>query len=268
MTRIALGVEYDGSLFHGWQKQVNASSIQETLEAALTEIACEPIQTVCAGRTDTGVHATGQIIHFDTHVIRPNKAWVLGCNALLPESIRVHWAVPVPTDFDARRSALARRYRYTIHNHPIRPSLLRHYLSWYYRALDVEKMREAALCFIGEHDFSAFRASGCQSRSPIRCLYDIKMARVNDQIMIELKANAFLHHMVRNMVGVLLEIGSGEKPVSWARAVLESRDRRLGGITAPATGLCLVEVQYPLKFGLPSMAAAPWFLNSNKELVI
>lgn len=268
MNRIALGLEYDGSQFHGWQKQKNVHSIQSALEKALSTVADEPIETICAGRTDAAVHATAQVVHFDTTRVRQDKAWILGANALLPAAIRVCWAKPTLPTFNARRSAIRRRYRYIIYNHPIRPSLMRDYVAWDYRALDDKKMAEAAKSWVGEHDFSSFRASGCQSHSPIRILYSLQVVRRGDHIILEFIANAFLHHMVRNMVGVLLEIGIGERPVSWAKTVLDVRDRRLAGVTALAAGLYLVEVQYPELFGLPRGAIGPWFLNIGKESVL
>jgi len=261
MVRIALGLEYDGSHFHGWQRQSVLSSVQETLEIALSQIAEEPISTICAGRTDKGVHATAQVVHFDTIAKRRAAAWVLGVNTLLPRSVRVLWGAEVDAHFDARRSAVSRCYRYIIYNHHIRPSLFRNYVSWIYKKLDVQKMREATQYWIGELDFSSFRATRCQSHSSFRKVHSIEITRQGCQVILEFKANAFLHHMVRNMAGVLIEIGSGERPVTWAKEVLEKRDRKAGGITAPATGLYLIDVQYSSAFTLPKADVTPWFLS-------
>lgn len=249
--RIALGIEYDGSQFQGWQRQATGPSVQAELESALSKVANIPIATICAGRTDTGVHASGQVVHFDSSVIRSEHAWVFGTNTELSLAVRVRWARAVPNHFNARRSAISRRYRYVIYNHPIRPSILRQFLSWEYRKLDISRMKEASQYWLGEHDFSSFRGSQCQSRSPIRHIHSIQVLRLGDQVIIELVANAFLHHMVRNMVGVLIRIGSGRAEVSWAKGVLEARDRRAAAITAPPMGLYLVEVQYPEEFALP-----------------
>lgn len=268
MTRFALGLEYDGSQFHGWQRQSFLPSVQETLEVALSKVADAPVVTVCAGRTDTGVHATQQVVHFESEAIRCERAWVMGANTKLTHAIRVLWAREVPESFNARRSATSRRYRYVIYNHPLRPSLIRQYVSWCYRPLDVEKMAMASNYWIGEHDFSSFRAAGCQSRTAIRIMHSIRIVRVGDQVILEFVANAFLHHMVRNMVGVLLEIGMGHEEPAWALQVLEVRDRKQAGITAPATGLYLVEVQYPKHYGLPSLELGPWFLKQSKESVL
>lgn len=260
-SRIALGLEYDGSAFHGWQRQQQLVSVQETLENALSEVACHPIQTVCAGRTDAGVHASAQVVHFDSTAKRSERAWVYGTNTILKPNLRVLWARSVPDSFHARRSATCRRYRYVIYNHTIRPSLLRDYVSWYYRPLDVEKMAEAAQYWIGEHDFSSFRAARCQSHSPIRRVHTISVTRLGDRILIDVTANAFLHHMIRNMAGVLLSIGAGLANIEWAQAVLLAKDRRQAGLTASPRGLYLVTVCYPEHFGLPETPVGPWFLN-------
>jgi len=259
MVRIALALEYDGSLFHGWQRQQSLASVQETLENALSKIAGETIRTVCAGRTDKGVHAALQIVHFDTSANRRKEAWSLGVNTLLPRSMRVLWTTEVNHDFDARRSATSRSYRYVIYNDQIRPSLFRNNVSWIYKKLDEQKMADAAQYWIGELDFSSFRAANCQSHSAFRQVHAIEITRHGRQVILEFRANAFLHHMVRNMVGVLIEIGAGEKPVQWANTVLENRDRKTAGITAPASGLYLIDVQYPSIFALPKGNRLPWF---------
>jgi tRNA pseudouridine38-40 synthase len=261
MDRIALAIEYDGSDFQGWQRQKNTASIQQTLETALSQIAAAPINTICAGRTDAGVHATAQVVHFESAIHRDTRAWVFGTNTLLPKSIRVLWARSVSPDFNARRSAIGRRYCYVIYNHPLRPSLFRQYVSWYYTKLDIQKMIEASKYWLGEQDFSSFRAAGCQSHTPIRSVYAIQITRVNEQIILDFFANAFLHHMVRNMVGVLVKIGSGLKTPLWAKEVLNAHNRKAAGITASPTGLYLVEVQYPLRFNLPKIEVGPWFLR-------
>lgn len=268
MNRIALGIEYDGSRFHGWQKQENVSSIQQTLETALSQVAASPIHTICAGRTDAGVHASGQVVHFDTYRVREERNWAMGANALLPDTIRVLWARCVDSEFNARRSATIRRYRYVIYNHPLRPSLLRQYVTWYYRKLDAQKMREAAQYWLGEQDFSSFRAAECQSHSPIRLVHSIQVVRIGEQIVLDFVANAFLHHMIRNMVGVLVKIGGGLKEPIWAKEVLMARDRRAADMTAPASGLYLVEVQYPERFNLPKLPLGPWFLKTSEESLL
>lgn len=262
MTRIALGIEYDGSPFHGWQRQTMLSSVQGLLETALSKVGDCPIVTVCAGRTDTGVHASEQVVHFDTSVARTERAWVLGTNTHLNPAIRVLWAKEVPDTFNARRSAIRRCYRYIVYNHPLRPGLLRQYVGWYYRKLEVERMIQASRYWLGEHDFSSFRASECQSRTVIRFVYDIQIVRIGERVVFQFLANAFLHHMVRNMMGVLLEIGCGKRPIDWAKEVLEARNRQLGGVTMTASGLYLVKVEYPKLFGLPEDVPGPWFLDS------
>lgn len=267
MIKLAMGIEYDGSQFHGWQSQKHAHSVQEAIEMALSRVAAEPIKTICAGRTDQGVHALGQVIHFETKAIRSAKGWLFGANSELPKSVRVLWVKEVPLEFNARRSAFARRYQYVIYNHPIRPSLFGKQLSWCYRKLEAPKMVEAVQYWLGEHDFSSFRASSCQSRSPIRQISDISVKRAGDFILIDVTANAFLHHMVRNMMGVLMLIGSGKAEPIWAQKVLETKDRRQAGMTAAPNGLYLAQVFYPEHFGLPlPLKSDPWFLNMNEEV--
>lgn len=251
MNRYAMGVEYDGSQFHGWQRQRSVPSIQEAIEKAISIVAAEPIEITCAGRTDRGVHATAQVIHFDSHANRLERAWVFGTNNNLNKAIRILWCKPVASDFNARRSATARRYQYVIYNHPIRPSLFRNQVGWYFRKLDIETMQEASQHWIGSHDFSSFRAADCQSHSPVREVKEILIEGRDDLITITITANAFLHHMVRNMVGVLKEIGCGRAKPLWAKEVLLACDRRVAGKTASASGLYLVEVFYPETFNLP-----------------
>ncbi len=267
MYRIALGIEYDGTFFHGWQRQASIPSIQEAIEKALSKVANHTINTFCAGRTDAGVHATEQVVHFDTTVHRDPYSWIAGANALLNPAIRVLWAVEVAPHFNARRSATSRRYRYVIYNHAVRPSLLRHYVSWQYRKLDIKLMIEGSRYWIGEHDFTSFRAEGCQSLSPIRQMKTIEIMRIGHRVIIDFIANAFLHHMVRNMVGTLSKIGSGIMSPEWAKEVLDARSRQAAGITAEPQGLYLCKVNYPSEFGLPELEVGPWFLNlPEKEL--
>ncbi len=264
MTRIALGLEYDGHFFHGWQRQPALPTIQGHLENALSQIADTSITTVCAGRTDAGVHATAQVVHFDCENLRPLRSWIFGTNTLLPGGIRILWAKEVPDTFNARFSATGRRYRYVIYNHPIRPSLLRHHADWDYRKLDARKMQAAAQHWVGEHDFSSFRAAECQSLTPVRTIHAIQIVRIGDQVVIDMVATAFLHHMVRNMVGVLKEIGSGELSTLKAKQILEAKDRKQAGVTASPFGLYLVEVQYPSGYDLPLSPIGPWFLKTTE----
>src|SRR5690606_32470957 len=244
MQRLAACVEYNGSLFHGFQAQKFAvDTVQSRLEEALSSVADEEIKLVCAGRTDAGVHAAAQIIHFDTRAERPLKAWSLGVNARLPSGVCIRWAKVVDPSFHARFSARARRYRYVIYNSPTRSALMPDQLSWQKRPLDFESMVEAAGCLLGEHDFSSFRAAQCQARSPVRRLDAIRFARNRELIVIELRANAFLHHMVRNIAGVLMAVGCGEKPVGRVKEVLVARDRRAGRVTASSIGVYSATVE-------------------------
>ncbi len=251
MARFAVGIEYDGTAYAGWQSQRGAPSIQELTERAFSTVANETVSLVCAGRTDAGVHAREQVAHFDTGAVRPLRGWLLGANTNLPRDISVSWIVPVPAHFHARYSAESRTYRYFIYNRPVRSALVEKRVAQIHRPLQHELMREAASVFVGEHDFNAFRSSECQAKSTVRRLMRLAVEREGDWVTVEITANAFLHHMVRNLVGVLMEIGRGEQPVSWARNVLESRDRTQGGVTAPAEGLYMWSVEYPTAFGLP-----------------
>lgn len=251
--RVAVGVQYDGSGFQGWQAQRSgARTVQAVLEQALTQVADHPIRLTCAGRTDAGVHGVGQVAHFDTTAVRSARSWVLGGNAHLPMDLSLRWARDVPDDFHARFSALARRYRYLILNQPHRSALWRGRATWCYRPLDAERMHEAGQVLVGEQDFSSFRAAECQARHPIREIRELTVRRQGDGLVLEVEANAFLHHMVRNIAGVLMAIGAGDRPVEWAREVLARRDRTQAGITAPAEGLYLLAVRYPERFGLPT----------------
>jgi tRNA pseudouridine38-40 synthase len=248
--RIALGIEYDGQAFAGWQWQPGKRTIQSAVEAAVSRVANEPVRVVCAGRTDAGVHALEQVVHFDTPVERKAYSWLMGTNSELPEDVRVLWVREVPRDFHARTSAIARFYRYVILNRPMKSALRRRQVTWHYAPLDIEPMREGARHLIGEHDFSSFRAQDCQSKSPNRFMHFIHVRREGDEVVIEICANAFLHHMVRNIAGVLLDVGSGKHPPGWVAEVLEARDRRRAGVTAPADGLYLGGVCYPEAYGL------------------
>ena len=250
--RIALGLEYDGADFRGWQAQEpGVRTVQGCLERALSQVADHPVQVVCAGRTDAGVHASAQIVHFDSDANRSVRSWVLGSNSNLPGDINVLWAHTVTDAFHARFSAQARRYRYVIINRSARSALYRRRATWCHTRLDVTRMQEAAQCLLGEHDFSSFRAQACQAKSPVRTVYYLAVTRRCDWVVIDIEANAFLHHMVRNIAGVLMSIGIGEKPVCWAQEVLELRNRALGGVTAPPDGLYLAAVRYAAAFGLP-----------------
>jgi tRNA pseudouridine38-40 synthase len=256
MARIAIGLEYDGSTYSGWQVQSAAPSIQAVVERALSIVADEPIAAVCAGRTDAGVHALQQVVHFDTAASRPDRGWVLGANAHLPDDVAVQWAMRVPDHFHARYSARSRTYRYVILNRSARSALSRSRVAWVPRPLDAQAMQAAATSLLGEHDFSAFRAAECQARSPVRELTQLDVARSGDFVVLAVTANAFLHHMVRNLAGLLIDIGRGDAPPARARQVLESRDRRQGAATAPASGLYFAAVAYPPEFGLPQPDSA------------
>lgn len=260
IQRIALCVSYDGAHYHGWQSQQGLMTIQGALEKALSYIANHPVTLVCAGRTDAGVHATAQIAHFDTQALRSDRAWVFGANSHLPPEISVVWAKHVPLDFHARYSAMARHYRYIIYNNDIRPSILRLAVGWYYRPLDEGRLQQAGQYLLGQHDFSAFRGAGCESPTPIREIFALEVIRYQRMLVIDIRANAFLLHMVRNIVGVLVEVGSGEKPPEWVKAVLESRDRRHAGMTIQPNGLYLVGVQYAKKYDFPRVPLGPFFI--------
>lgn len=249
--RIALGISYDGTAYHGWQRQENLLTIQTCVESALSKVTDRPINILCAGRTDSGVHALGQVVHFDTEIHRDERAWIMGSNANLPADIRVLWAREVSDDFHARFSAVARRYRYVIYNHPIKSALLRNQVTTHFQKLNESLMQEAVQYLLGEHDFTSYRALACQAKSPVRTITHLTIKRRGDFIFVDIQANAFLHHMVRNIMGVLISIGSGERMPVWAKEVLEARDRRQGDITAPATGLYFMEVFYPEQFALP-----------------
>jgi len=261
--RFALGVEYDGSEFAGWQRLTAAHvadgppTLQAALEAALSYVADAPVATVCAGRTDAGVHARCQVVHFDSEAERDPRAWVLGTTARLPAAVCVRWCVSVPVRFDARYLAVARRYRYRIVNRSVRPALQREYVTWVREPLDVDAMQHAAQALLGEHDFSSFRSAQCQARHSRRDLRSITFTRLDEVIEIDVRANAFLHHMVRNIVGSLLEVGVGRREPAWVGRVLAACDRTVAGPTAPASGLCFVGPLYPAHWGLPSEVSDP-----------
>ena len=251
LMKIALGIEYSGSGFSGWQHQCHATGVQTVLEHALARVADHPVQLVAAGRTDKGVHATQQIAHFSSTALRPVQAWVLGVNAQLPASVGVLWAKEVDAGFHARFSALERTYRYYILNRAIRPSLHFQRVAWVREALDFALMRQAAVPLLGEHDFTSFRASGCQSHSPVRDIRALQIERQGDLVRFIITANAFLYHMVRNIAGALIRVGTGCCPPEWIGAVLQARDRRAAGVTASPDGLYLHEICYPKSYAFP-----------------
>jgi tRNA pseudouridine38-40 synthase len=251
VVRIALGVEYAGDAFEGWQSQPHGRTVQDALERALARIAAAPVRLACAGRTDTGVHATAQVAHFDTEVDRPLSAWVRGANSALPAGVVVRWAVEVGDDFHARYAATARRYRYLLHNAAVRPALLAGRVGWFHLPLDEGRMAAAAAALLGRHDFSAFRAAGCQAKSPWRELTEARVVREGDYLVFDFCANGFLHHMVRNLVGALVYVGKGRYPAEWPAEVLAGRDRRRAAPTFAPDGLYLCGVDYPPRWPLP-----------------
>lgn len=256
MKRIALALQYDGTPWHGWQTQPHGRTVQDTLESALAKFCQVPVATTCAGRTDAGVHALSQIVHFDTLVNRENFSWVRGVNAFLPSSIAVRWATEVEAGeqgFHARFSALSRTYHYVIYNHPVRSPLSQGRAGWVFRPLDASLMEAAAQWLVGEHDFSAFRAAECQAASPVRQLHRITVQRHSDRVVVTLCANAFLHHMVRNIVGSLIQVGIGNRPHTWIAELLASRQRELAAPTFSPDGLYLAKVDYDARWALPAM---------------
>lgn len=257
MTRLVLGIEYDGSTYCGWQRQSHSPSVQQQVEEALTFVANEPVGLVCAGRTDTGVHACEQVVHFDSSSQRTLRSWLLGTNTRLPRDIRVLWVKEISELFHARFTATARSYRYIILNSAVPSALFHNKICWLHQRLDEQLMQIAADLMIGEHDFSVFRAAGCQAKSPVRTIESLSVTRDRDMIFIDIKANAFLHHMVRNIAGSLMVIGKGEKPVSWMSQLLQSKDRRQAAMTAPAQGLYFVRAFYPAEYDLPQLERRP-----------
>ncbi|WP_022975716.1 tRNA pseudouridine(38-40) synthase TruA [Nevskia ramosa] len=262
MVRWVAGVEYHGSRYSGWQIQARRPSVQGAVEAALSSVANQPVATICAGRTDSGVHALGQVVHFDSAAARDPYGWLLGSNSRLPPDIALRWVQPVAGDFSARFSArfsaTSRRYRYVIHNDRARSALLAERATWIAHALDADAMHEAAQALVGEHDFSAFRAAECQAKTATRRLESLHVWRSRQFVVIDVRANAFLHHMVRNITGSLLEVGSQRRPAAWIAELLAGRDRSLSGMTAAAQGLYFVGPDYPAEFGLPP-PSEPWF---------
>jgi tRNA pseudouridine38-40 synthase len=258
--RIALGIEYDGHEFYGWQSQTGLVTVQGLLEEALTKVADHPVKLFCAGRTDAGVHATGQVTHFETVTTRHLHAYTLGTNTHLPDSIAVRWALLVDEQFHARFSAQTRTYHYVIYNHPIRSAIASRRATWYSQELDIQAMQEAANSLLGEQDFTSFRSTQCQAKSPIRKLLAINIIRQQRYVVITVTANAFLHHMVRNLAGVLIRIGAGRLPISEMASILAAKDRKLAYETASAVGLYLAQVSYPEPYDFPQTENLPLFL--------
>ncbi|TAL73085.1 MAG: tRNA pseudouridine(38-40) synthase TruA [Rhodanobacter sp.] len=255
--RIAFGIEYDGTDFLGWQRLSHGETVQGTVEQALSQVASQPVTVTCAGRTDTGVHGRCQVVHFDAEVARSLRAWQLGTTSNLPPSIAVVWAREVDPAFHARFSARSRRYRYSLLNRPIRAALDARYVTWERLPLDAARMQAAAQVLVGEHDFSAFRAASCQARHARRCVLAVRVQREGDIVMVDIEANAFLHHMVRNIVGSLLPVGRGEQPPEWIAELLAGRDREVAGPTAPPTGLTFIGPRYEAHWGLPAEVCQP-----------
>jgi tRNA pseudouridine38-40 synthase len=252
VPRLALGVEYDGTAFAGWQHQAHARTVQGELQSALARVADHPLELTAAGRTDAGVHALHMVAHFDTTAERPLRGWVLGANSYATDDITVLWAHAVPDGFHARHAALSRRYLYRIVESPVRPALGRHRACWIRHPIDAGRMHAAAQALVGHHDFSAFRAAECQSPTPLRKLFEIAVERDGAGVEVTVRANAFLHHMVRNIVGSLLMVGRGDRPTEWIAEVLAARERPRAGPTAPPQGLYFAGAEYPPEYGLPS----------------
>jgi len=257
--RFALGVEYDGSDFSGWETQPAQRTVQSSLESALAYVADSPVATICAGRTDAGVHALGQVVHFDSGAERAPHEWVLGANSNLPDDVCVRWALPVGDEFHARYSATRRYYRYLIYNRRERSALLRRRAAWERGPLEVVPMQEACEHLVGEQDFTSFRAAGCQAKNPVRTVVSVEVTRRGDLVVVDIAANAFLQHMVRNVAGTLMEIGKGKRDPAWVKELLAARDRTLGAATAPPQGLYLWRIDYPPEHGLPTVSPE-WLL--------
>ena len=253
--RIALGLEYQGAAYLGWQSQPGGRTVQDTVERGVQMIAGEPVRVVCAGRTDTGVHARAQVVHFDTNAERPATAWVKGVNTHLPRDIAIQWAVPVAETFHARFCATARRYDYFLLNRPVRPALGAATMGWFHRPLDLTRMRVAAAHLVGEHDFSAFRSAQCQAKSPVRRLSRLDIRCDGDVLQLSIQANAFLHHMVRNIVGSLVYVGCAKHEPGWIAELLASRMRALAAPTFSPCGLYLAGIDYDPQWGLPAFGA-------------
>jgi tRNA pseudouridine38-40 synthase len=257
VTKYAIGIEYSGSGYSGWQRQKHSKSIQEQVENALSYVANHAIRLICAGRTDAGVHAVEQVAHFETEVVRKDRSWILGSNCRLARDIRIKWVVQIDNEFHARFSAIARSYRYIILNSRITSALFHDKVSWQHYPLDHTNMHQAAQILLGEHDFSAFRAAGCQSKTSTRKIHEISVTKQGEMIFLDIKANAFLYHMVRNIAGSLIAVGKGEKSHHWLTQILEGKDRKKAAITAPAEGLYFLQAHYPAQFKLPSEAKKP-----------
>jgi tRNA pseudouridine38-40 synthase len=269
MPRIALGLAYDGSAWQGWQTQPHGQTVQDRLEAALGEFSGTgmPVATVCAGRTDTGVHAAMQVVHLDTELDRRDESWVRGVNAFLPGGIAVQWAQAMPDDFHARFSARSRTYVYLLWRGRVRPALWAGRAGWCFQPLDLDAMRQAAQALLGEHDFSSFRSAQCQARHPVRTLHKLDIEERGPFVVFTLRANAFLHHMVRNLIGALLQVGQGREPAAWMAQLLEARDRRLGAPTFMADGLYLCAIEYAEGYTLPELdggATLLWPFTSTR----
>lgn len=256
--RIAIALEYDGRGFCGWQSQLSGCGVQDALQKALTEIAAQPIAVTAAGRTDTGVHASYQVAHFDVQVERPITAWVRGVNSCLPDGLAVTWAKQVPDDFHARFAVEERGYRYVLLNHATRPGLMGGKVGWYHRPLDEAQMQAAAVRLLGQHDFSTFRAAECQAKSPVKHVRHVQLARHGDYLILDIRADGFLHHMVRNIVGCLVQVGSGKAPPEWIDELLELKDRHRAAPTFMPDGLYLSTIRYPSRFDLPDTGRNPW----------
>jgi len=255
--KYALGIEYCGAAYCGWQRQLHCESVQQNVESALAFVANQSIQLVCAGRTDSGVHAIEQVAHFETHAERSERAWVLGSNCRLPPDIRLKWVMPVADDFHARFSARSRAYRYIILNSPVASAIFHDRSSWEFQSLDQTAMHDCAQILLGEHDFSSFRAAGCQARSSSRNVHEISVTRHGEMIFLDIRANAFLYHMVRNIVGSLVAVGKGEQDAAWFTRVFEAGDRKLADKTAAAAGLYFLQASYDAQYKLPTTLKNP-----------
>ena len=265
MKKIALGVEYNGTHYFGWQRQEHLITLQSCLETALSRVADQPISVVCAGRTDTGVHAFGQVVHFESDALRSQDNWIMGCNAYLPNTMAIRWAKNVDDNFHARYSAISRSYDYVIYNHPHRSAIFQPTATWRHTSLDEITMQTAAGYLLGEHDFTSFRGINCQAKTAVRFIHELDVTRNQDFIFIKVKANAFLHHMVRNIVGTLMAIGESKQKPEWMKEVLLARDRKKAGITAPPNGLYLTAVEYPKQFEIPAQVISLYSFSRHCE---
>ena len=263
MTRFAASIQYDGSSFFGWQAlKTGLPTVQAVVEKAFSTVANHSVKVFCAGRTDARVHGCNQIIHFDSDSVRSERGWVYGANSNLPDDVSVNWITAVSPDFHARFSALWRRYRYIIYNHPIRPAHLHKGVTWNYRSLDVDRMRTAAQFLVGEHDFTSFRAIQCQAKNPVRNVSRLDIFQHGPLVILDVQANAFLHHMIRNFAGTLMAVGCGKQEPEWVNEVLNARDRSKGGVTASPSGLYFIDAGYEDRFELPKREPCPYFIAS------